>query len=114
MERDEVGRRRGRPRERRSREGQCFPAGRVGSEPGDEELELLTEKPTLAQACREVLSWGPTAVVAKLGKYGAVLVTESGHFALPAFPLEQVVDPTGAGDTFAGGFVGFVAAHPDE
>src|ERR671934_272489 len=54
------------------------------------------------------------AVVAKQGEYGAVLVTAEGFFSLPAYPLEEVVDPTGAGDTFAGGFVGYVAAHPDE
>lgn len=80
----------------------------------DEELEQLTEKPTLQQAAAEVLSWGPTAVVAKLGKYGAALFTEEGFFALPAYPLAEVIDPTGAGDTFAGGFVGYIAAHPDE
>jgi len=49
--------------------------------------------------------------VAKQGKYGAALHTREGVFALPAYPLEEVVDPTGAGDTFAGGFVGAVAAH---
>ncbi|MBI5104262.1 MAG: sugar kinase [Solirubrobacterales bacterium] len=80
----------------------------------DEELEMLTGRPTLAQAAQEILSWGPSAVVAKQGKYGAVLVTEDGFFALPAYPLQHVVDPTGAGDTFAGGFVGFVAAHRNE
>jgi sugar/nucleoside kinase (ribokinase family) len=80
----------------------------------DEELEQLTGKPTLQQAAREVLSWGPRAVVAKLGKYGAALFTGDDFFALPAYPLAEVIDPTGAGDTFAGGFVGYVAAHPDE
>jgi sugar/nucleoside kinase (ribokinase family) len=80
----------------------------------DEELEQLTEKPTLLQAAREILSWGPTAVVAKLGKYGCALFTADDFFALPAYPLAEVIDPTGAGDTFAGGFVGYVAAHPDE
>jgi sugar/nucleoside kinase (ribokinase family) len=80
----------------------------------DEELEQLTGKPTLQQAAHEVLSWGPTAVVAKLGKYGAALFTADDFFALPAYPLAEVIDPTGAGDTFAGGFVGYVAAHPDE
>ena len=80
----------------------------------DEELELLTEKPTTLQAAQEILSWGPKAVVAKLGKYGAALFTGDDFFALPAYPLSEVVDPTGAGDTFAGGFVGYVAAHPDE
>lgn len=79
----------------------------------DEELEMLTDKPTLVQAAGEVLSWGPTAVVAKLGKYGAALFTKDDFFALPAYPLAEVIDPTGAGDTFAGGFVGYVAAHPD-
>jgi sugar/nucleoside kinase (ribokinase family) len=79
----------------------------------DEELEQLTEKPTLQQAAHEVLSWGPKAVVAKLGKYGAALFTENDFFALPAYPLSEVIDPTGAGDTFAGGFVGYVAAHPE-
>jgi sugar/nucleoside kinase (ribokinase family) len=80
----------------------------------DEELEMLTHKPNVVTAARELLSWGPKAVVAKQGKYGAALVTEEGSFWVPAFPLETVVDPTGAGDTFAGGFVGFIAAHPDD
>ncbi len=53
-------------------------------------------------------------VVAKQGEYGAALITGEGFFALPAYPLESVIDPTGAGDTFAGGFVGYIAAHPDE
>jgi len=80
----------------------------------DEELEMLTGKPTLVQATREVLRWGPKAVVAKLGKYGAALYTADDFFALPAYPLAEVIDPTGAGDTFAGGFIGYVAAHPEE
>lgn len=79
----------------------------------DEELELLTEKPNFVSAAREVLTWGPSAVIAKQGKYGAALFTKDGYFALPAFPVEDVVDPTGAGDTFAGGLVGYVAAHPE-
>ena len=57
---------------------------------------------------------GPRVIVAKQGEYGAALVTADGFFSLPAFPLESVVDPTGAGDTFAGGFVGYIAAHADE
>jgi sugar/nucleoside kinase (ribokinase family) len=79
----------------------------------DAELRQLTGKPNLVTAAREVLGWGPTAVVAKQGEYGAALVTHDGFFALPAYPLEAVVDPTGAGDTFAGGFVGYVAQHLD-
>ena len=57
---------------------------------------------------------GPSVIVAKQGEYGAALVTREGFFALPAYPLETVIDPTGAGDTFAGGLVGYIAAHPGE
>jgi sugar/nucleoside kinase (ribokinase family) len=80
----------------------------------DEELELLTEAPNFVSAAREVLSWGPTAptsIIAKQGKYGAALFTRDGYFALPAYPLENVVDPTGAGDSFAGGMMGYLAAQ---
>ena len=80
----------------------------------DAELRQLTVKPNLISAAREVLSWGPSVVVAKQGEYGAALVTRDGFFALPAYPLESVIDPTGAGDTFAGGLVGYIAAHPDD
>jgi len=80
----------------------------------DQELEQLTGEPTTISAARELLRWGPRVVVAKQGKYGAGLVTEEGTFWLPAFPLHRVADPTGAGDTFAGGFVGFLSAHRDE
>jgi len=91
----------------------------------DAELRQLTGKPNLVAAAREVLSWsppaaaggerrGPSVIVAKQGEYGAALVTREGFFALPAYPLESVIDPTGAGDTFAGGLVGYIAAHPDE
>jgi sugar/nucleoside kinase (ribokinase family) len=77
----------------------------------DAELRQLTGKPNLFMAAREVLSWGPRVIVAKQGEYGAALITPDSFFSLPAFPLESVVDPTGAGDTFAGGFVGYIAAH---
>jgi sugar/nucleoside kinase (ribokinase family) len=80
----------------------------------DAELKMLTGKPNLVQAAREVMSWGPRVIVAKQGEYGAALFTESGFFALPAYPLETVLDPTGAGDSFAGGFMGYIAAHKDE
>ena len=75
----------------------------------DAELRQLTKKPNLVSSAREVLGWGPAVVIAKQGEYGAALITEEGFFSLPAYPLETVVDPTGAGDTFAGGFVGFLA-----
>jgi sugar/nucleoside kinase (ribokinase family) len=83
----------------------------------DAELRQLTSRPNLISAAREVLSWGgpgsgPRVIVAKQGEYGAALITPDSFFALPAFPLETVVDPTGAGDTFAGGFVSYIAAHP--
>ena len=75
----------------------------------DEELRQLTGKSSLYAAAREVLTLGPSIVVAKQGEYGATLVTAEDYFALPAYPLDLVVDPTGAGDTFAGGFVGLIA-----
>jgi sugar/nucleoside kinase (ribokinase family) len=92
----------------------------------DAELRQLTGKPNVVSAAREVLSWsgaagaergsggGPSVVVAKQGEYGSALITRESFFALPAYPLETVIDPTGAGDTFAGGLVGYIAAHPDE
>ena len=80
----------------------------------DEELEMLTGAPTTLAAADEILGWGLKAVVAKQGKYGAQLYTADGTFALPAYPLAAVADPTGAGDTFAGGFVGSIAAAGGE
>ncbi len=80
----------------------------------DEELEMLTGAPSFVAAAREILTWGPSSVVAKQGKYGAALFTPEGYFALPAFPIDLAIDPTGAGDTFAGGMVGYVAAHEGE
>jgi sugar/nucleoside kinase (ribokinase family) len=80
----------------------------------DSELRQLTGKASLYAAAREILTWGPKVIVAKQGEYGAALITADGFFSLPAFPLESVVDPTGAGDTFAGGFVGYIAAHSEE
>ncbi|HWD76895.1 MAG TPA: PfkB family carbohydrate kinase [Solirubrobacteraceae bacterium] len=79
----------------------------------DEELRQLTGKPNLISAAHEVLRWGPSMIVAKQGEYGAALITADDFFALPAYPLHEVVDPTGAGDTFAGGFVGFIASQLD-
>jgi sugar/nucleoside kinase (ribokinase family) len=70
----------------------------------DAEIRMLTGESNLAKAARAVMDMGPRAVVAKQGEYGAALFTESGFFALPGFPLEDVRDPTGAGDSFAGGF----------
>jgi sugar/nucleoside kinase (ribokinase family) len=80
----------------------------------DAELRQLTREPNLIRAARMVHAWGPGVVVAKRGEFGAALITREGFFALPAFPLETVLDPTGAGDCFAGGFMGYLAAHPEE
>jgi sugar/nucleoside kinase (ribokinase family) len=79
----------------------------------DAELRQLTGRPSLVGAARAVLDLGPQVVVAKQGEYGAALITPEGFFALPAYPLETVIDPTGAGDTFAGGFVGHIARNLD-
>lgn len=77
----------------------------------DAEIRQLTGCPNLVKAARELLALGPRLVVAKQGEYGAALFSEGGFFALPAYPLEDVIDPTGAGDSFAGGFLGYVAQH---
>ncbi len=79
----------------------------------DAELRMLTEQPNLVRAAREVMAMGPSVVVAKQGEYGAALFTADGFFALPAYPLETVIDPTGAGDSFAGGFLGFLSSQDD-
>jgi len=76
----------------------------------DAELRMLTEQPNLVRAARDVMAMGPRMVVAKQGEYGAALFTEDSFFALPGYPLEEVVDPTGAGDSFAGGFLGYLDA----
>jgi sugar/nucleoside kinase (ribokinase family) len=78
----------------------------------DAELRELTREPNFVSAAAKVRDWGPRVVIAKQGQYGALMITDEGFFALPAYPLETVVDPTGAGDCFAGGFMGYVAAHP--
>jgi len=74
----------------------------------DAEIRMLTDESNLARGARALMAKGPRAIVAKQGEYGAALFTESGFFALPGFPLEDVRDPTGAGDSFAGGFFGYL------
>ena len=59
------------------------------------------------------MDFGLKAVVIKRGEYGATLFTHDGYFTAPAYPLESVFDPTGAGDTFAGGFMGYLASHDE-
>src|SRR5262245_38994966 len=74
----------------------------------DAEARQLTGIPNLIKAAREILTWGPKALIVKRGEYGAALFTRENYFAIPAYPLESVFDPTGAGDTFAGGFMGYL------
>jgi sugar/nucleoside kinase (ribokinase family) len=80
----------------------------------DAEIRQLTGEANLARAARAVMAHGPRAIVAKQGEYGAALFTEESFFALPGYPLEDVRDPTGAGDSFAGGFLGYLDSHDGE
>ncbi|HEX8557633.1 MAG TPA: PfkB family carbohydrate kinase [Pyrinomonadaceae bacterium] len=79
----------------------------------DAEARQLSGEPNLIKAARKILSWGPRALVVKRGEYGAAMFTGESYFAIPAYPLESVFDPTGAGDTFAGGFMGYLASHDE-
>ncbi|MFT7484660.1 MAG: sugar/nucleoside kinase (ribokinase family) [Candidatus Paceibacteria bacterium] len=75
----------------------------------DEEARMLTGEDNLIRAAGQVLGMGPKLVVLKKGEHGAFLMGSDVHFSLPAYPVRNVVDPTGAGDSFAGGFMGHVA-----
>ena len=74
----------------------------------DAEIRMLTGEANLARAARAVMGMGPRVVVAKRGEYGAALFTANQFFAIPGYLLEDVRDPTGAGDSFAGGFLGYL------
>ncbi len=76
----------------------------------DEEARMLTGERNLLRAATKALLLGPKHIVLKKGEHGAFLIGKGAHFALPAYPVEEVVDPTGAGDSFAGGFMGHLAA----
>jgi len=76
----------------------------------DAEARELAGEANLVRAARAVLSMGPKRLVVKRGEYGAAMFTNDTYFATPAYPLEEVFDPTGAGDSFAGGFMGYLAA----
>ncbi len=76
----------------------------------DEEARMLSGEKHLLAAARKVLDLGPRFVVLKKGEHGAFLIGEDVHFSLPAYPVESVIDPTGAGDSFAGGFMGYLAS----
>lgn len=79
----------------------------------DAEARQLTEEPNVHKAARKILDLGLKALVIKRGEYGAVLFTKDSYFVCPAYPLESVFDPTGAGDTFAGGFMGYLASQKE-
>lgn len=76
----------------------------------ESEARQLAETPSIARAARTLLSLGPRGVVVKLGEYGAAFASDGDYFVLPGYPLEEVIDPTGAGDAFAGAFLGFLDA----
>lgn len=79
----------------------------------DSEARLLTGESNLILAAREILCYGPKRVIIKKGEHGAISVTESSYFSAPAYPVTEVIDPTGAGDSFAGGFMGYLASTDD-
>lgn len=79
----------------------------------DSEARLLTGETNLTKAAKAIFGMGPKTIVIKKGEHGAVLMTPEFTFFAPAFPVENVFDPTGAGDTFAGGFVGYLAKSGD-
>ena len=75
------------------------------------ETRQFTGQTNLIKSAREILSLGPRTIVIKRGEYGVLMITRSAAFAVPAYPLEDVFDPTGAGDTFAGGFLGYLTSR---
>lgn len=75
----------------------------------DAEAREIAKQANLVRAARSILSMGPKRLVVKRGEYGAAMFTQDSYFATPAYPLEEVFDPTGAGDSFAGGFMGYLA-----
>ena len=77
----------------------------------DAEARQLAGEPNLIKAARKILSWGPGTLIVKRGEYGAAMFTKDEYFAIPAYPLEAVFDPTGAGDTFAGGLMGYLSSQ---
>ncbi|MAF65626.1 MAG: sugar kinase [Planctomycetes bacterium] len=79
----------------------------------DEEARMLSGERNLIRAARRVLEMGPRYVVVKKGEHGAFVMGPDVHFSVPSYPVEDVVDPTGAGDSFAGGFMGFLALEGD-
>ncbi len=77
----------------------------------DAEARELAGESNLIKAAKKILTFGPKFLIVKRGEYGAALFTKDSYFATVAYPLESVFDPTGAGDSFAGGFMGYIAKH---
>lgn len=75
----------------------------------DQEIRLLTKQDNLILGMKAVLAMGPKRVIVKKGEHGSAMLSAQGYFSIPAFPLEEVVDPTGAGDSFAGAIAGYLA-----
>jgi sugar/nucleoside kinase (ribokinase family) len=80
----------------------------------DTETKMLAANNNLVQAARAVMAMGPKTLVVKHGEYGATLFHGTKIFRAPALPMEEVIDPTGAGDSFAGGFFGYLASQPEQ
>jgi len=79
----------------------------------DGEARALAQNPNLVQAAKIILSYGPRILIVKRGEYGALMFNSQSIFSAPGFPLEMVFDPTGAGDSFAGGFMGYLSKTGD-
>ncbi|MEI6515890.1 MAG: PfkB family carbohydrate kinase, partial [bacterium] len=79
----------------------------------ESEARLITDEYNLLKAARKILGWGPKYLIIKKGEHGAMLFSKAGIFVVPAYPLEMFHDPTGAGDTFAGGFMGALSEKGD-
>lgn len=79
----------------------------------DEEAAQLSGEKNIVKAAKKILNMGPKYLIIKKGEHGALLFSKEGQFYAPALPLESVFDPTGAGDTFAGGFIGYIAKTDD-
>ncbi|RMF66582.1 MAG: sugar kinase [Calditrichaeota bacterium] len=79
----------------------------------DSEARQLAQEPNLVKASRIIQDMGPNIIIIKKGEHGALMISEDAFFYAPAYPLESIYDPTGAGDTFAGGFMGYLAKTGD-
>jgi sugar/nucleoside kinase (ribokinase family) len=95
---------------KKDREGLVDVISRVdGMVLNDDEVRQLCQTPNIIQGAREIIDWGPGFVVVKKGEHGAILFTREKVFPTSGYPLEKITDPTGAGDCFAGGFMGHLA-----